>query len=42
VLVRALIGSRDGADIGAAFGIWEPAIAEVKDYRRRDVALHWP
>jgi hypothetical protein len=41
-MVSALIGSRDGADIGAAFNIWEPAIAEVKDYRRQGVGLRWP
>lgn len=41
-LVRDLIGSRDGADISTAFGIWEPAIAEVMDYGRQGVALRWP
>lgn len=41
-LVRALIGSKDGADIGAAFHIWEPAIAAVKDDRREGVGLRWP
>ncbi|KRE54847.1 hypothetical protein ASG92_24440 [Arthrobacter sp. Soil736] len=41
-LVRALIGSRNGEDISTAFGIWEPAIAEVKEYRPEGVALHWP
>jgi hypothetical protein len=40
-LVKALIGS--GADISAAFGVWEPAIAVVEDdYRRQGGALHWP
>ncbi|MFE4227088.1 hypothetical protein ACFRJ8_04265 [Arthrobacter sp. NPDC056886] len=38
-LVRSLIGSRDGADIGTAFDIWEPAIAEVKGYRRQQASI---
>jgi hypothetical protein len=41
-LVRELIGSRDGADIAAAFGIWEPAIADVKAYRQQSARLRWP
>ncbi|ALV42355.1 hypothetical protein AU252_15365 [Pseudarthrobacter sulfonivorans] len=41
-LIRDLIGSRDGADIAAAFGIWEPAIAEVKVYHGQPAGLRWP
>lgn len=42
-LVRALIGRGDGADISAAFGIWEPALAVVgEEYRRQGGALRWP
>lgn len=41
-LVRDLIGSGGGADIAAAFSIWEPAIAEVKTYRREAARLRWP
>lgn len=40
-LVRALIASRDGADISSAFGVWERAMAEVREYRRGGVALRW-
>lgn len=41
-VVRDVIGSRDGADISSAFGIWEPTIAEVEEYRRQGVTLRWP
>jgi hypothetical protein len=37
--VGHLIGSRTGKDIAAAFGVWEPAIAEVKDYRRQAAGM---
>lgn len=40
--VMTLIGSRDGADIGAAFGSWQRAIAEVKERRSQGAGLRWP
>ncbi|MET3718663.1 hypothetical protein [Arthrobacter sp. UYEF21] len=41
-LAGHLIGSRTGADIAAAFGIWEAAIAEVKEYRRQAAGMRGP
>lgn len=41
-LVRDMIEGRDGADIAAAFGIWEPAIAQEKANRRRPDRLRVP
>lgn len=41
-LVRDVIGSGDGADIAAAFGIWEPAIAKLHAHPRQVAGLRWP